>query len=202
MAAPDRTSRKMFKSAKNRRLVYGEKAKERGRENVSPKFELEAYYETQWTPQQEAFVKYWAEGESVWAASQRAGYNDNGTFCYALARRPEVIAKYEKVKREFEEAAQMSRKKVMDGLLEAVEMAKLMAEPSTMVAGWREIGKMCGYYEPIRARVDVNLKGNLVLDRMNKLSDADLLKLIQEGMSASAEAAVAKAIEEEDEGNV
>ena len=65
-------------------------------------------------------------------------------------------------------------------LLEAVELAKLMAEPATMVSGWREIGKMCGYFT-VQHKVDVSVSGSVVHQRLNQLSDAELLKIIQGG---------------------
>ena len=45
----------------------------------------------------------------------------------------------------------MTRKKVMDMLLESYDMAKLMAEPASMVSAAREIEKMCGYYAPVES---------------------------------------------------
>lgn len=132
------------------------------------------------TERMKTFVKYWAQGDSIRNASDRAGYKDKGGQAFSvLVKRPEILALYDKEKKAYEAAAQMTRQKVMDGLLEAVEMAKLMAEPATMVSGWREIGKMCGYYEPTRHTVDVNVQGNIVMQRLDKLSDAELLKLIQ-----------------------
>lgn len=38
---------------------------------------------------------------------------------------------------------------------------------------------MCGYYEPVKKQIDVNITGNVVMQRLNKLSDAELLKLIE-----------------------
>lgn len=55
-----------------------------------------------------------------------------------------------------------------------------MAEPATMVSGWREIGKMCGYFEPKKVDINVNVTGNVIHQRLNQLSDAELLKIIQE----------------------
>ena len=69
----------------------------------------------------------------------------------------------------------------LDGFKEAIEMARLMAEPANMIAGWREIGKMCGYYAPVETRVKVDVSGNIVLDKMNSLTDAELLKIISQG---------------------
>lgn len=133
------------------------------------------------TEMQKRFVKIWATGETILSASYRAGYADGGTFAYRMVRQPNILALYQEEKRLYEEAAQMSRKKVMDMLLEAYEHAKLAGEPASMVSAAREVGKMCGYYEPVRHVVDVNVQGTVMLDRLNRLSDAELLKAITEG---------------------
>lgn len=131
------------------------------------------------TDKQRAFVKHWASGESINSAMIRAGFDENSiTYGWRLARQPNVLALYHEEKRKYEEAAGMTRKKVMEGLIEAVEMAKLMAEPATMVAGWREIGKMCGYYEPVKKVIDVNINGQIT-QKVERLDDETLLAIIK-----------------------
>lgn len=132
------------------------------------------------TDKQKDFVRLWASGESINTACLRAGYADK-VFGYRLAHQPNIRAAYEKEKRAYEAAADMTRKKVMDMLLESYEMAKLMAEPSTMVAAAREVGKMCGYYAPIETKVKVDVSGNVVMSKLNSMSDAELLELITKG---------------------
>jgi len=139
------------------------------------------------TDQQKAFVKHWAAGESPLSASARAGYADRGKFAYRLMRYPNVLKMYNEEKAKYEASCQMTRKRVMDGLLEGVEMAKLAGEPASMIAGWREIGKMCGYYEPVTRKLDITVNGNVLLDRMNRLSDAELLRLIHDGVDTDLE---------------
>ena len=136
------------------------------------------------TEKQRLFVKFWAQGESILSASVKAGYNDGGTYAYRLARYPNVLRIYEDEKRLYAESCQMTRKQVMDGLMDSIEMARLMAEPATMVSGWKTIGQMCGYFEPVKRQVDINITGNVVHQHMNRLSDAELLKLIQQGVQA------------------
>lgn len=132
------------------------------------------------TEMQKTFVKLWAQGESIATASHRAGYADGSVYAYRMIRMPNILALYNQEKRAYEESVGMTRKKVMEGLLEGVEMAKLAGEPASMIAGWREIGKMCGYYEPVRKTIDINVSGTLVHDRLNRLSNAELLKIITE----------------------
>jgi hypothetical protein len=133
------------------------------------------------TTLQKNFVKLWAQGETISAAAHRAGYADGGTYAYRLVRQPNVLALYNEEKRLYEEAAGMSRKRVMDMLLEAYADAKMVNEPASMVSAAREIGRMCGYYEPVKHRLEVSVTGTIMHDRLNRLSDADLLKLMTEG---------------------
>lgn len=139
------------------------------------------------TEMQRSFVKFWASGESLMAAAKRAGYDDKSlTYAYRLAKQPNVLKLYEEEKRLYEEASNMSRKKVMDMLVEAYDMAKLMAEPASMVSAAREIGKMCGYYEPVAKKVDITVNGKALTKRLDAMSDEDLAKMIAEGMGAIA----------------
>jgi phage FluMu protein gp41 len=136
------------------------------------------------TEMQKLFVRSWAEGDSIPVAMQRAGYNEQPSWGYRLAKMPNILAEYDRVKKLYEEAAQMTRKKVMDMHLEAFEMAKLLAEPATMVSAAREIGRMCGYYEPVKQKLEISVNGQIAVKKIESLSDDDLIKLVTEGMVA------------------
>lgn len=140
------------------------------------------------TDKQKAFVQSWAKGNSVGRASLEAGFSDDG-IGYRLVRQPNILALKAQYEAKYEEESQMSRKKILGMHMEAFEMAKLMAEPATMVSAARELGKLCGYYQPVEHRVKVDITGNIILDRMNSMSDAELLKVISQGaQNASASA--------------
>lgn len=129
------------------------------------------------TVQQQAFVENWAAGDSIVNATLRAGY-ESESIGYRMVHMPNIKRAYEREKALYEEASQMTRKKVMDMHLEAFQMAKLMAEPASMVSAAREIGRMCGYYEPVKHQIDVNVKGEVTVRQLNSMSDAELLKFI------------------------
>ncbi len=134
------------------------------------------------TEKQKLFVQFWAEGNSLTSAGLRAGYSESGMkVVYRLAKMPNVLALKAEYELKWEEANQMSRKRVMDGMLESIEMAKLMSEPATMIQGWKTIGQLCGYFAPVQHQVKVDVTGNVVLDRLNSMSDAELLKIINGG---------------------
>ena len=133
------------------------------------------------TTQQRLFVQHWAKGETIPNAMARAGYNDQPSYGYRMAKMPNILALYNEEKRLYEEASQMTRKRVMDMLVDAYDMAKLMSEPASMVSAAREVGKMCGYYEPVKTQVNVTVNGQVSIDRMSRLSDDELLKIIEQG---------------------
>lgn len=133
------------------------------------------------TTQQREFVKHWAAGDSIPNAMARAGYNDQPSYGYRMAKMPNILALYNEEKRLYEEASQMTRKRVMDMLVDAYDMAKLMSEPASMVSAAREVGKMCGYYEPVKTQVSVTVNGQVNIAQMSRLSDDELLKIIEQG---------------------
>lgn len=143
------------------------------------------------TQQQRLFAKFWAEGDSVPNAMARAGYSTaQYSYGYRMQKMPNVRAVYLEEKAMYEEASQMSRKRVMDMLLEAYDAAKLTSEPASMVSAAREIGRMCGYYEPTKTTLEISVNGSISVDRMNRLSDAELLKIIEQGVPGALEDSV------------
>lgn len=128
------------------------------------------------TEKQRLFAKYYAEGDPIPNAMQRAGYNEQPSYGYRLVKMPNVKREIAKYQAEYQKAAELSKRDVMEMLKESYEMAKLMSEPSTMVSAAREIGKLCGYYEPTKVQVDVNATTRV---KFEQLSDAELFEMIE-----------------------
>jgi len=162
-----------------------EVARARGKSTASAASASEIDPDKPLTEKQKLFVEHWAKGDNIPSACLRAGYADDG-IGYRLVRMPNVLKLKAEYEAKYEAEAQMSRKKVMDGFLEAIDMAKLMAEPASMISGWREIAKMCGYMAPVEHKMKVDVTGNIVLDRLNSMSDAELLKIITQGAQNAA----------------
>lgn len=118
------------------------------------------------------------------AAARQAGFNQPGTAAHALVRNPKVIAAIAEERAEYARASGMTKQKVIDGFAEAIDLGRIKADPIAMIAGWREIGKMCGFYEPTRTKIEVSMKGQVLIQRLNTLSDAELLQLAEESPEA------------------
>ncbi|MBP6614447.1 MAG: hypothetical protein KA203_01835 [Aquabacterium sp.] len=141
------------------------------------------------TEKQRAYAVARARGESVPNAMAIAGYNEQVSYGYRLDKMPNVQRLIQQEQALYAEAAQMDRKKVIDMQLEAYEMARTMAEPATMVSAAREIGKICGLYEPKKVEVSVNGSVHHEIHRFEAMSDDELLKLLSQGYQGGENAA-------------
>lgn len=73
--------------------------------------------------------------------------------------------------------AQVTRADILEGFEEAIDLARDRANPAGMLAGWREIARMCGYCAPEREEVHVNVARSTLQNEIERMSGADLLVL-------------------------
>jgi HD superfamily phosphohydrolase YqeK len=131
------------------------------------------------TEKQRMFVRYWAQGETPRTACLMAGFSESSVgLGWKLAHDPAILKIYREEKKLYEEAQGHTKARVMSMLQEAYDCAKLISEPATMVAAARELGKMAGHYEPEK-HLHIHA-GSKLLDRMNSLSDEELLKIMDQ----------------------
>lgn len=131
------------------------------------------------TPKQLAFVKARAQGLNCVQAAQQAGYAVPNVQGYQAENHPLIREALKKEWAKAEKASEMTKKKVMDGMLHAIEQAKMLADPTAQIAGWREVAKMCGYYEPKKVQLEVSVSAKRMFSQFETLSDAELLKLAE-----------------------
>lgn len=115
--------------------------------------------------------------QAVLHAGYNTKYPDN--LANTMIKNPTIWAAIQSERERFAKDNAMTKKKVLDGLLESVELAKQVADPHALTGAWREIGKMCGFYEPVKHRIDVNVTGNVTMERLKTLTDAELLELAE-----------------------
>lgn len=128
---------------------------------------------------QQAFVRGVAEGLNHTAAAHMAGYKHPAVQGHQLLQRPHIKKALVLAREEYVKASQMTKKKVMDGFLDAIAQARTISDPSAQIQGWNSIAKMCGYFEPTKHKIEVDVKGKIVIERLQALSDDELIKLAE-----------------------
>lgn len=82
-----------------------------------------------------------------------------------------------KARSELSTVTQIKRADAIAGIMEAIEMAKLCADPASMIRGWAEIAKMLGFYAPETKKIEItNATGNMI-KKYEQLSDEELYQL-------------------------
>ncbi|MBK7001817.1 MAG: terminase small subunit [Rhodoferax sp.] len=132
------------------------------------------------SPRQERFALAYVQHHNASLACREAGYSAGCASVTAvrLLRNDSISRRIQALEATAAQELGVTRQRFLNGLLEAVELAKEKGEPMAMVAAWREIGKACGFYQAERVKVDVNVAGSLEIGRMNQLSDGELLSII------------------------
>ena len=100
------------------------------------------------TIRQARFVEEYLVCGSGAEAARRAGYRPRAARQQAsrLLTKANIRGEIDRKRAEIAEVATLQLADVIDGLLDAVEQAKLRADAGTQIAAWREIAKILGYY--------------------------------------------------------
>lgn len=130
------------------------------------------------TEQQEKFTDGLTTGLNIKDSLAVAGYSNASTGSELMSQ--EHIKKAISAKqRQNQLMLGMTRETVLEGMMEAITQAKLIADPMTQVAGWREIAKICGFYAPEVKKIELNATAKSYLQKMEQLSDEELLLISQ-----------------------
>lgn len=73
----------------------------------------------------------------------------------------------------------ITRQDVVNGIKDAIERAKLQAEPATEIAGWREIGKILGHYAPETKKVLLTDDQDRVVRKLESMTTQELLEMVE-----------------------
>lgn len=130
------------------------------------------------TEQQEEYVEGVLDGKAKSHAALDAGYS-HGSQSHRLDRNELVQSALAERREELSSATQITRAGVLNGILDAIEMARVMADPMAMLAGYRDISKMMGYNAPEVKKVEISDTSNTLARKIKSMSDEDLLNVIE-----------------------
>ena len=135
---------------------------------------------------QQRFVKDYVRLGNASLAAREAGYAEAGarvTACRLLAN-PNVQAAVSAERRRYEQDLGITRERVIAELRSAIELAREQGNAPAMISGWREIAKICGYYE---RRVEVSIHPNIAAQRLvsqlETMSTDELMNLTESSTS-------------------
>ena len=123
--------------------------------------------------QERLYIQARVYGSVPVAAARIAGYDDPERACLQLETHPMVAEGIRRLLRAERHLDHIDRNTVLNGLLDAVNMAATATE---LTMAWREIGKLTGVYEA--KKVDVTVNGKKAV---RELSESQLVEVAFEG---------------------
>jgi len=136
------------------------------------------------TLRQQRFVDEFVLCGNASEAARRAGYSEKtaGAIAAENLQKPVILEAIRGARAQNAARWDVTRQDVLSGVLEAIEMAKAKADPATMLAGYRDLARMCGFNEPEAVRVAVAGSGAAVMAaKFVAMSDAELIALASGG---------------------
>lgn len=136
------------------------------------------------TAKQQRFIaEYLVDGNGARAAVA-AGYGRAGSRVRAhRLTRDNAAVQAEIARRQALESDRLAidRAAVITGILSGIELAKERMDGATVIRGWAELGKLMGYFSATRHQVEVTAAQDAEMGRLERLSDAELVKLMATG---------------------
>ena len=121
------------------------------------------------------------------AAAVRAGYAANSARVTASRLLTKANIQEALADRQQALAARfdLDRQRLANELLKAADMAKAQGDPAGMVAAYREIGRMCGFYAPEKRAGAGFLADQAGLQAFEAMSDEELAAIVAAATAAS-----------------
>lgn len=115
------------------------------------------------------------EGYSEVDALRAAGYHP--TSASSVVRHEEVQQFLAKARKEVEDKTTIRKFDVLNIFMEAIDMARTLADPANMINGADKVAKMLGYYAPETKRIELTTDQATLSSKLKQLSDAELLEM-------------------------
>ena len=117
------------------------------------------------------------------AAAVRAGYAAGSAHVTAsrLIRNAKVQAGLAHRQQALAERFDLDRQRLVDKLLKVADLAKVQDDPAGMVAAYREIGRMCGFYALEKRAVASSKADQAGLQAFEAMSDEELVAIVAGG---------------------
>lgn len=100
---------------------------------------------------------------------------------------PHVIQARELARKALQGQLAITKEDVVYGYKDAIDMARVLAEPLTMLVGWEKIAKILGYDQPQRVDININASVEVQQNIIRGMSDDDLIRQLGAGSVIDAE---------------
>lgn len=131
------------------------------------------------TSMQADFVDATLQGKDAIAAAAAAGYAEPRSTGQVVLKSQAVQLALREARDELSSAAQITRADIINGFMEAINVARLAGDPASMIKGWSETAKVLGLYAPEVKKIEMSMNQQRLQSKFESMSDADLVEIIE-----------------------
>lgn len=124
---------------------------------------------------QKAFADAILEGKSQADAARVAGYHP--ATAHKVMRQENIQSYLAEARQEITDITTIKRMDVIDIILEAIDMARTLADPSQMINGADKMAKIMGFYAPETMKLEVSQNTAVLSQKYKQLSDDELFAI-------------------------
>ena len=126
-------------------------------------------------PRHKQVVDAIMEGANESDALRAGGYHPVGGR--NVMRKEEVQDMLAEARAEVEDLTTIKRLDVLNLFMEAIDMARTLADPGQMINGADKVAKMMGYYAPEKRLVELSVGQNVLQAKFQQMTDEELLEI-------------------------
>jgi len=127
------------------------------------------------TDEQKRLVEGLFAGLTKKQALARAGFRESMNINRYFRDNPHLEDYAKHLQSEERKKWRVSREQVTQGLMEAIQDAKMLEEPNTQINGWRELGRLHGLYAPEEKKVTLSAEKS---EQMRQIEEASVEELL------------------------
>lgn len=123
------------------------------------------------------FVDAKLAGLSNIAAGIAIGISGDGGKSMANSQR--VKEEIARAREQLSDMTSLKRLDVISGIMEAIDYARMVADPQAMIKGWTEIAKILGHYAPEIKKIEITHSQGKLRSKYEAMSDETLLAIAE-----------------------
>ena len=107
---------------------------------------------------------------------------EGGSAAGSVGRAASVKEALAEARSEMQDLTKLRRLDIVEGIMDGISMAKLAAEPATVIRGWVEIAKILGLDQQERTQRQLSTNAQTLQNQLMNMSTADLLEMAAANM--------------------
>jgi hypothetical protein len=123
----------------------------------------------------QAYADALVTGASKTDAARAAGIHPS--YLKNQLRQDEIQTMVNEARSELRSISTITKLDVLDIMIEAVDMARTLADPAQMINGAREVGRMMGFYEPELIKIEHSVNHNVMATKFKQMTDDELFAI-------------------------